>query len=463
MKGWFSENKKILTLIGVICLLVILTVWVVLGIISGNIIATLKMFFSIIAPIAIGFIIAYLCNPIVSFFENTVFKKIKKISLKKIISIILTFIIIFSVLSVLLIQIIPNFLSAVSSLWQTYVVNYKNSIKSLSDTINGIISRIPFLDSMLDPIDPNKVIVWIEEEFTFVKEFDSTDIDNPQYSNIFTAIAKDNIWNTIGYIFSIGTSVINGVKNFFLGIFISFYMLLSKERFKAYTRRFLHALLSPKKVRSVIRFSKLLDRSFGGFIEGQVVDAFVVGIISYFVFLVFGLPSPYVLATIVAITNVIPILGPFIGAIPCAFLVLLIDPSKTILFIILILIIQQVDGNIICPKILGDKINISSLSVICSIVIMGGLFGIPGMLIGVPFFAVAIHLLQNWTINKLRGKGLDPSLEQYYVGNAEEVVETNDHSDKLVVRIYNWIVRVLKKIWSGICKFFAKIFKKKEK
>ena len=167
--------------------------------------------------------------------------------------------------------------------------------------------------------------------------------------------------------------------------------------------------------------------------------------------------------TIVAITNIIPILGPFIGGIPCALLVLLINPSKTILFIVLIVIIQQIDGNIICPKILGDKINISSLSVICSIVVMGGLFGSPGMIVGGPFFAVAIHLLQNWTINKLRAKGLDPSLDQYYIGNAEDVLDTDDTSNKLVVRIYNWITRTSKAIWSGICRFFAKIFKKKEK
>ena len=459
MKEWFSDNKKTITLIGMICLLIVLCVWIIFGIINGSIIASIKEFFSIIAPIVIGFVIAYLCNPVVSFFENTIFKKIKKIGVKRVLSIILTFIIIILILSILLIQIIPNFISAVASLWQTYIINYKNSIKSLADTINNIISDFSFLDSVFDPIDPNKIILWIEEEFEFVKEFDSSDIDNPQYSNILSAISKDNIWSAIGYIFSIGTSVVNGLKNFLLGFFISFYMLLSKEKAKAYTRRFLNAFLSPKKVRSVIRFGKLLDRSFGGFIEGQIVDAFVVGVISYFVFLISGMPSPYVLATIVAITNIIPILGPIIGAVPCAFLVLLIEPSKTILFILLIIIIQQIDGNIICPKILGGKIKISSLSVITSIVIMGGLFGIPGMIIGVPVFAVAIHLLQNWTINRLRNKGLDTSIEQYYVGNAEEVVDVEDNSNKVVVRIYNWIVKLLKTIWINV----SKLFKKKKK
>ena len=226
MKIWFSENKKILSIVLAISIMLVLCVWLILGIINGNIISALKEFFAIFAPVLIGFIIAYLCNPIVSFFENTIFKKMKRVNFKRVLAILLTFIIILSVLTVLLAQIIPNFISALSAIWKTYVVNYKYSVKSLANTVNELIERFHFLDTFLDPLDPNKIIVWIEEEFSFVKEFDSTDIDNPQYSNILAAISKDNIWNAIGYIFSIGTSVINGVKNFFLGLFISFYMLL---------------------------------------------------------------------------------------------------------------------------------------------------------------------------------------------------------------------------------------------
>ena len=193
------------------------------------------------------------------------------------------------------------------------------------------------------------------------------------------------------------------------------------------------------------------------------MDAVVVAVISYFVFLIFGLPAPYILAAIVGITNVIPILGPFIGGIPCAVLVLLMDPSKTILFIILVLIIQQIDGNIICPKILGGKIDISPLTVLISIVIMGGLFGIPGMILGVPCFAVVIHLIQNKVINSLRNKGLESSIEHYYVGHVEDILDVDDNSDKLIVKFFNWIANICKKVWSAISGFFKKIFKKKEK
>ena len=458
MKEWLSDHKKIITLVSILCIIVIVCVLITVGILTGSIVAFFAQVLSVLAPIVIGFIIAYLCNPIVSFFERTILKKIKKPGIKRAFSIILTFVILLLVLSFLIAQLIPNFVSAVYSLWNTYIVNYKDSVKMFVGNINNIISSISFLDSFLDPIDADKIILWVEEQFESLKSFTANSNQTSSPFDISSIFSRENVWNAVGYIFSVGTSIINGIKNFFLGLFISIYMLMAKDKTKAYFRRFLYALLPPKKVRSVIRFGKLLDRSFGGFIEGQLLDAIVVGIISYFVFLIFGIPSPYVLAIIIAITNVIPILGPIIGAIPCGFIVLLIDPPKTILFIILIILIQQIDGNIICPKILGDKINISSLSVIISIVVIGGLFGIPGMILGVPCFAVAIHLIQNWVINKLRSKDLDTSIEQYYIGDAEDVVESNDKSQKAIVRLYNSCVNLFKKIWNSI----KNIFKKKK-
>ena len=210
---------------------------------------------------------------------------------------------------------------------------------------------------------------------------------------------------------------------------------MAKERVKAYTRRLLNSFLKPKKVRAIIRLGKLLDRTFGGFIEGQLIDAGVVGIICYVVFSIFGIPIPHLLATIIAVTNVIPIFGPFIGGIPAAVLVLLTDPNKLILFIVLIIVIQQIDGNIICPHILGDRINISSLATIIAIITMGGLFGIFGMVIGVPVFAVVIHIINTHTMNALRKKGLETSLNHYYVGNLDMISDKKSTS-KITRRLF---------------------------
>jgi predicted PurR-regulated permease PerM len=217
----------------------------------------------------------------------------------------------------------------------------------------------------------------------------------------------------------------NFVKNFVLGIFVAIYMLVYKERCAAHFRRFLISCLSPSQARYTFRFASLLDRSFGGFIEGQLLDALIVGIITYILFNIFNFTNPLLLATIIAVTNVIPVLGPFIGGIPAAFLVLLTQPEKVFLFVILILVVQQIDGNLICPHILGDKINISSLATLIAIIVMGGLFGIFGMLIGVPVFAVVLQLINNYTANALRRKGMETSIENYYVGNSNIVIEKN--------------------------------------
>lgn len=450
MKDWLSNNKKILSYVVIISIAVILCVALTIGIINGSISAFVKNMISVLAPVIIGFAIAYLCNHLVSFFENTLFKKIPKPTIKRVLSIILSFLIIILALSFIILQLIPEFISAISSLFNTYLADYQNTIRNFIGSVNDFVASVGFLRSFIEPFDPEAIIVWVEEQLAGIKSFDS------EFSEI---LSRENIWTAIGYIFSIGTSVVNGIKNFLLGIFISFYMLMAKDRVKAGSRRFLNAILSPKKVRSVIRFGKLVDRTFGGFIQGQLLDAIIVGIISYIVFSIFGIPSAYVISVIIAVTNVIPILGPFLGAIPSAFIVLLIDPPKTILFILLILIIQQIDGNIICPKIIGDKINISSLAVIVSIIVMGGLFGIPGMILGVPFFAVAIHMIQNWIINRLRAKDLETSIEHYYIGDSEEVIENTDKSKKLVVRAYNGCVSLIKKI--GL--FFKKLFTRKKK
>ena len=312
------------------------------------------------------------------------------------------------------------------SFWESYVVDYENSVRGLVDTINSTIERFKLLNS-IDPINPDEAIAWVQEKLPWINDIAEGDLA-AILPNVSTSVSH-NITSILNYALSFGASLFNFIKNFLLGIFIAFYMLMAKERCKAYIRRLLNSFLTPKNVRSVVRFGKLLDRSFGGFIEGQLIDAMVVGIISYLTFLIFGIPIPHLLATIIAVTNVIPIFGPFIGGIPAAFLVLLTAPEKTILFIILIFVIQQIDGNIICPHILGDKINISSLATIIAIITMGGLFGILGMVIGVPIFAVIIHVINDYTMNALRKKGLSTSMKDYYVGNLE-CIENNSPSVK---------------------------------
>lgn len=428
MSAWISEYKKTIIKTSIIATIVLVAICLLLGCISGAISSFLNKFWQIIAPITIGFSIAYLSNPFVSFFDKRIFKWITKFKIRRLVSILITFAFIIAFIVFVITLLIPNLVSTAKDFWETYIVNYEDSIKGLANSINSLMD-----DFKINPdkrIDPDSFFLWTQNQFPWIEDLASGD-----FSAILStggALAGPNIEAILGLALAFGSSLFNAVKNVVLGLFIAGYMLMAKERVKAYIRRFLNSFLKPKKVRAIVRFGKLMDRTFGGFIEGQLIDAGIVGIICFIIFSIFGIPIPHLLATIIAVTNVIPIFGPFIGGIPAAFLVLLTNPGKLILFIVLIFVIQQIDGNIICPHILGDRINISSLATIIAIVTMGGLFGIFGMVIGVPVFAVAIHIINTYTMNSLRKKGLETSLNHYYVGNLEKI--TDKKSPKKLTR-----------------------------
>lgn len=419
MCEWIAEYRKTIITTIIIATIVLFAISILFGFTTGAIPAFFAQFWKIIAPITIGFAIAYLSNPLVTFFEKHIFKWISKFKIRRLISILLTFTLILVLLGFVFTMLIPSLISTLTSFWETYIVNYESSIKGIANSINSLLDT--FKINPDKHINPDDFFEWTQTKFPWIKDFASGD-----FSAILSsggALVGPSVESIIEMVLAFGTSIFNAIKNIVLGLFIAGYMLMAKERVKAYIRRFLNSFLKPKKVRAVVRFGKLLDRTFGGFIEGQIIDAGVVGIISYIVFIIFGIPIPHLLATIIAVTNVIPIFGPFIGGIPAAFLVLLTSPDKLFLFIALIVIIQQIDGNIICPHILGDKINISSLATIIAIITMGGLFGIFGMVIGVPVFAVAIHIINSYTLNSLRKKGLETTLNHYYVGNIDKISE----------------------------------------
>ena len=414
----FFENKKVLGTILFSVIITIIAFLLVYYTINGNISNFLQDFWQIIAPITTGFVIAYLSNPIVNRLENKVFKWIKNFKIKRFISILITFICILVFISAIFIIILPSLVNTLISFWETYIVNYEEAIHTWVASLNSMLENANLIDET-NRLNPETIISWVQTSFPWIDDVAEGDLASilPNVSNSIS----HNISAIFEYVLSFGTSVFNAIKNLVLGIFIAFYMLMAKESCKAYFRRFLNSFLSPKNVRAVIRFGKLADRSFGGFIEGQLLDAIVVGIISFITFSIFGIPVPLLLATIIAVTNVIPIFGPFIGGIPAAFIVLLTSPEKTLLFIVLIVIIQQIDGNIICPHIIGDKINISPLATIIAIITMGGLFGVVGMVIGVPIFSVVIHIINTYTMNALRKKGLRTSIKDYYVGHPEKI------------------------------------------
>ena len=199
-------------------------------------------------------------------------------------------------------------------------------------------------------------------------------------------------------------SIVSGLMEVLVGVVASVYILWSKDTFMAQANKLVVATCQPQQADKILHMGREIQRVFGGFISGQLIEALLVGILCYVGMLILRLPYPLLIATVVGVTNIIPFFGPFIGAIPSAFLILMISPVQCFYFIIFILILQQIEGNILAPRILGDSIGISGFWVLVSITVAGNLFGFAGMILGAPVFALIYILVKDWMGEKLRKK-----------------------------------------------------------
>lgn len=220
---------------------------------------------------------------------------------------------------------------------------------------------------------------------------------------------------------SIATMVSNGVLiavkyvgNAFIGLLIMVYLLNYKERLFAITRKFINATCGQKRKASLYEFASIVNETFVGFIVGRIIDSFIIGALTCIVLKICAIPFALMISVIVGITNVIPFFGPFIGAIPSIFILMLENPIDALYFIIIIIVIQQIDGNIIGPKIVGNAIGISSFWVLISVLVGGGLFGFTGMALGVPVFAVFYRYVDKMTTNSLKHKDKHTNTSYYY-------------------------------------------------
>ena len=209
----------------------------------------------------------------------------------------------------------------------------------------------------------------------------------------------------------IGT--LNGVLDVFIALIICVYILNSKELFQAQVKKIILAVCKPRHAESLFELGSICNETFGGFINGNIIASILVGCICFIVMSIMNLPLATLISVIVGVTNVIPFFGPFIGAIPSALLLFIIEPVDALKFIIMIFILQQVEGNIIAPKILGDTTGLPSFWVIFSIIVGGGLFGLAGMLLGVPLFSIFYIYVTRFVDHRLEKKGLKKKTTAY--------------------------------------------------
>ena len=398
---------------------------------------------SILSPLVIGCVIAYLCNPILKFYEYVLFRKLGQGNLRRGLSLLLTVLTAFFLIGIVIALILPELIDSLSQL----IKNYETYLNSLLGFVQSIINKLPDeLSDRIDISDVQKFTAFLTDMFGAGENIMS-DVLAFLQSFILDGKLIGDVWGFIVGLF-------NTFMDLILGFFIAFYILSSKEKRKAQIAKFRAAYFSDKQNGKITEVVRLVDRTFGGFIKGVLLDALAVGVVTFVLLSIFNI-SEYnlLIAAICAVTNIIPVFGPFIGAIPSGLIVLISNPEKFLLFLILVIVIQQIDGNLLCPMIQGNNTGVSSLAVLIAITVMGGLFGLGGMVIGVPIFAVIIELVKRAVEEKLRKRGKPTDTTCYYpdnaVGNAEEEVYyehahwkyTYDHSrlkphvDKLLAAI----------------------------
>ncbi len=267
-------------------------------------------------------------------------------------------------------------------------------LSSFSEWCNAHLSHFPFIAVWVDNLanaENSEVIEWIQEH-----------ILSGNAASIASMVSNGVIM------------AVKYVANAFIGILIMVYLLNFKERLFAITRKMVNATCSQKRKASLYEFASIVNETFIGFIVGRIIDSFIIGVLTYIVLKICDIPFALMLSVIVGVTNVIPFFGPFIGAVPSVFILLLEAPIDALYFIIIIIVIQQLDGNVIGPKIVGNAIGIGSFWVLISVLIGGGLFGFAGMALGVPVFAVIYRYADKLMTNSLKRKERDTHTSYYY-------------------------------------------------
>lgn len=280
-------------------------------------------------------------------------------------------------------------------------------VSQLVPTIASLISAIPgyatdIYNLVLPLVDGTELEQWLIQLDlgTTVKNWATTNL-LPNVENILTTVTTQ-----LGNVFGV-------VYDLIIGFIVSFYCLNYRAKFALQGKKTIFALFPFRWAEQILDRLRFADKAFSGFISGKIIDSLIIGVICFFGCMLLGIPYYPLIAVIVGVTNIIPFFGPFIGAIPSAFLILMESPIKCVYFIIFIVILQQFDGNILSPRILSSSVGVSGFWVLFSILLFGGLFGVVGMLIGTPLFAVIYSIIRDWIDTRLTRKALPTQAWNY--------------------------------------------------
>ena len=330
--------------------------------------------FSLFGPFWIGLLLAFALNRPYNFFRYRAFRNLGRLkgkntaSLQKCLALLAVYLLFFAFITILIFMVIPQLAESVQKLSN----NFSSYAKSLETVLNGWLDSFGIRSQVWESIDK----MWQN----FVAEM----------GLLLTNSVVPTLWSTL-------SSVATGISNFFIGVVSSVYFLAGKEKLLLQFKRLIRAVFPVRTYPLMNRIYRLSNQMFSEFITGQIANAAVVGVLCFVGMSILRMDYALLISVLVGVANVVPFFGCVIGAVPSAFLLLMVDPMQALWFVIFITVIQALDGNIISPKIVGQSIGLSGLWVMVSIIVGGSMFGIGGMFLGVPVFAVIYSLLRDFT------------------------------------------------------------------
>ena len=339
------------------------------------------------SPFFVGFAIAFLLGPVQRAVERVLqpllFRRKEHLKLMHALSALCALVFLVLLVYVFMKIMVPQLITSIKSL-----VGYISVfLKKNSDQLNQLLLKYDFLS-----LDGDELVV--------------------AWENIVSSQIK-NITMLLDNLFLISSSIVNFVYKLLVGLITAFYIMMDKDHIAAQIKKIGYSLMRRDHIESLICWTRRANRIFSGFISGKLVDSLIIGLICYFGMLIFGMEYALLISCIIAVTNIIPFFGPFIGWAPSALILLLVNPMSALWFTVFVLFLQQLDGNVIGPHILGDYVGVSALSIMIAIVIGGGLFGFVGMLVSVPVYALAYAFFRALIYDRLRKRDMPVETDKY--------------------------------------------------
>lgn len=390
---------------------------------AGKISSVFGAITAILRPFILGGIFAYIMKSTCNLLEKSIAKLLRKCKMEKeklianissISSLVLTYIIWISAIAILLRIVVPQFIDSIMDL----IVQVPQYLDDLKIWITGLLADSSVFEETAEFIVDgayDQIYKWVEGLISSLQNMEG---------DLVTKILS-----SVSGVFSI-------VFDTVIGLVVSFFILKGRRTLAAKSSMILHSIFKEKTAAAIIDEFKFADRMFSGFLEGKVIDSTLIGVLYYIALMIMDIPYAPLIAVLCGVTNIIPIFGPFIGAIPSGFIILAGgEPIKVLYFVIFVCIMQFLDGYIIDPLIVGDHVNVSSLAVIFAVTFFGGIWGFFGLLIGVPTYAVIYDMVKKMVIHGLKKRGKYDLVEKYQEQNKKKKDETErKHAKKIPFR-----------------------------